>query len=128
MSKTVISTSKAPQAIGPYSQAVRAGNFLFLSGQLPASPVDGSISGDIKTQTRQVLENMRAVLEEGGSSLQDVVKTTVFVADLQDFAAMNEVYRQYFERDAPARSCVQAAAIPKGALLEVEAIACLSGD
>ncbi len=126
MIKIVIQTEKAPKAIGPYSQAIRCGDYLFVSGQLPVEPASGNISGDIKTQTHQVIKNMSAILLEAGASLQNVVKTTVFLKDLNDFAAMNEVYLQYFNRDPPARSCVQVAAIPKGALIEIECIAMLS--
>ncbi len=126
MIKIVIQTEKAPKAIGPYSQAIRCGDYLFVSGQLPVEPASGNITGDIKTQTHQVIKNMSAILLEAGASLQNVVKTTVFLKDLNDFAAMNEVYLQYFDRDPPARSCVQVVAIPKGALIEIECIAMLS--
>ena len=121
--KESISSPRAPKAIGPYSQAIKAGGFVFLSGQLPANPTNGEISGDIKAQTKQSLENIRAILSAADANLQSVVKTTVFLNDINDFAAMNEVYKQYFDHDPPARSCVQVAAIPKGALVEIEAIA-----
>ena len=121
--KESISSTRAPKAIGPYSQAIKAGGFVFLSGQLPANPANGEISGDIKAQTKQSLENIRAILAASDANLQSVVKTTVFLNDINDFAAMNEVYKQYFDHDPPARSCVQVAAIPKGALVEIEAIA-----
>jgi 2-iminobutanoate/2-iminopropanoate deaminase len=121
--KEAISSARAPKAIGPYSQAIKAGGFVFLSGQLPANPAGGEISGDIKAQTKQSLENIRAILSAADANLQNVVKTTVFLKDINDFAAMNEVYKQYFDHDPPARSCVQVAAIPKGALVEIEAIA-----
>ena len=121
--KESISSPRAPKAIGPYSQAIKAGGFVFLSGQLPANPANGEISGDIKAQTKQSLENIRAILAASDANLQSVVKTTVFLNDINDFAAMNEVYKQYFDHDPPARSCVQVAAIPKGALVEIEAIA-----
>jgi 2-iminobutanoate/2-iminopropanoate deaminase len=123
MSKTIVSTDKAPKAIGPYSQAVKIDNLLFISGQIPLNPVSGEISGDIKSQTRQVLENIKAILISTDGSLQDVVKTTVFLKDLADFSLMNEVYQEYFNRDAPARSTVGVSAIPKGSLIEIESIA-----
>lgn len=121
--KQAINSARAPKAIGPYSQAIKAGGFVFLSGQLPANPANGEISGDIKAQTKQSLENIRAILAAADANLQSVVKTTVFLQDINDFAAMNEVYKQYFDHDPPARSCVQVAAIPKGALVEIEVIA-----
>jgi 2-iminobutanoate/2-iminopropanoate deaminase len=126
MTKKAIKTEKAPKAIGPYSQAIRNGSFLFLSGQLPTDPLSGEISGDIKIQTHQVFKNMAAILSEAGASLKDLVKTTVFLKEISDFTAMNEVYKQYFDHDPPARSCVQVAAIPKGALIEIESIAILA--
>jgi 2-iminobutanoate/2-iminopropanoate deaminase len=125
MCKSVIKTEKAPKAIGPYSQAIRSGNWLFLSGQLPSDLLSGEINGDIKVQTAQVLRNISAILAEAGASLKDVVKTTVFLKDMSDFAAMNEVYAQYFKDEPPARACAQVAAIPKGALVEIESIAVL---
>jgi 2-iminobutanoate/2-iminopropanoate deaminase len=100
---------------------------LFLSGQLPADPVSGEISGDIKIQTHQVFKNISAILAEAGASLQDVVKTTVYLKDLAYFAAMNEIFSQYFGNDPPARACVQVAAIPRGALIEIESIAAVDG-
>jgi 2-iminobutanoate/2-iminopropanoate deaminase len=126
MSKNVIKTEKAPKAIGPYSQAIRNGELLFISGQLPADPFNNEIHGDIKVQTNQVFKNMAAILSEAGATLSDVVKTTVFLKDLNDFAVMNEVYKQYFDQDPPARSCVQVAGIPKGALIEIESIAVIN--
>jgi 2-iminobutanoate/2-iminopropanoate deaminase len=126
MAKKAIKSEKAPKAIGPYSQAIRCGDFLFLSGQLPADPVSGEINGDIKVQTNQVFKNTAAILMEAGSTLRDIVKTTVFLKDLNDFGAMNEVYKQYFDQEPPARSCVQVAAIPKGALIEMESIAVIN--
>ena len=123
MSNQFISSDKAPKAIGPYSQAIRNGDWLFLSGQIPADPVSGAIIGDIKAQTHQVFKNISAILAETGAGLQNVVKTTVFLQDLNDFAAMNEIYQSYFVKNPPARSCVQVVAIPKGALIEIEAIA-----
>jgi 2-iminobutanoate/2-iminopropanoate deaminase len=125
MPKRVIKTEKAPKAIGPYSQAIGSGEYLFISGQLPSDPLSGEISGDIRVQTDQVFKNIAAILTEAGAYLHDVVKTTVFLKDLNDFVAMNEVYNKYFLVDPPARSCVQVAGIPKGALIEIESIAIL---
>jgi 2-iminobutanoate/2-iminopropanoate deaminase len=122
--KTVVSSADAPAAIGPYSQAIEAGQLLFCSGQLPTVPKTGDLVGeDVSAQARQVLENMGAVLKAGGSSYARVVKTTVFLTDLNDFAAMNKVYGEFFPEASPARSTVQVAALPKGAKVEIEAIA-----
>lgn len=126
--KEILATNKAPQAIGPYSQGVvcGCGYFLFTSGQIPLDPVTGKIVGpDIKTQARQVLENLKAILEATGSSLKAVVKTTVYLADMANFSAMNEVYQEYFKDNPPARSTVQVSKLPKDALVEIEAIAIL---
>ena len=124
MEKIVISTTKAPGAVGPYSQAIKVGNFLFTSGQIPLDPATGSlVTGDIKKATERSLENLKAVLEEAGSSFDKVVKTTVFIVDMNDFAAVNEVYAKYFTKNTPARSCVQVAKLPKDALVEIELIA-----
>jgi 2-iminobutanoate/2-iminopropanoate deaminase len=123
MSKSIIKTANAPEAIGPYSQAVKTGNLLFVSGQIPINPKTGNIPGDIKEQTRQSLENLKAVLLAAGTSLPDVLKTTVFLKNLDDFSVMNDVYREYFPKDAPARSTVEVSRIPRGALVEIEAIA-----
>ena len=121
--KTIISTSKAPAAIGPYSQAVRKGDTLYLSGQIGMVPATGElVSADVKEQTGQALANMKAVLAEAGASPADVVKVTVFIVDMADFQAVNSVYSETFGSDAPARSCVAVAALPKGARVEVEAI------
>ncbi len=118
-----IHTEKAPAAVGPYSQAIACGNMLFTSGQIALDPVSGEVVGsDITTQSHQVLKNLDAVLVEAGTSMQNVVKTTCFVADMADFAAFNAVYEQYMV-SKPARSCVAAKALPKGVLVEVEAIA-----
>lgn len=118
-----IQTDKAPAAIGPYSQAIRNGNMIFTSGQIPLDPVSGDIVGsDIKTQTKQVLDNLAAVLEAAGAGFDQVVKTTCFLDDMVDFAAFNEVYQQYFTGTAPARSCVAVDRLPKDVLVEVEAI------
>lgn len=122
--KQVISTEKAPSAIGPYSQAIRIGNLVFCSGQIPIDPETGEfVSGGIKEQTEQVLKNLTAVLESAGATLQNVVKTTVFLADMNDFAAMNEVYAKFFSDNKPARSTVQAARLPRDAKVEIECIA-----
>jgi 2-iminobutanoate/2-iminopropanoate deaminase len=123
MSKQIIRTDKAPKAIGPYSQAVKIGNLVFVSGQLPINPADGEIKGDIKAQTGQALENVRAVLGAAGASMENVVKTTVFLKDLSHFGGMNEIYALYFKDNAPARVCVEVSRIPKDALVEIEAIA-----
>ncbi len=124
MEKVVISTNKAPAAIGPYSQAIKMGNLVFLSGQIPIIPATGEIvRGDIKVQTRQVLENLKHVLEAAGSSLDKVVKTTIFMKDLNDYTAVNDVYKEFFSNKPPARAAVQAARLPKDAGVEIEAIA-----
>jgi 2-iminobutanoate/2-iminopropanoate deaminase len=122
--KRAISSPDAPKAIGPYSQAVRAGQLLFLSGQVPIDPATGlMVDGDIAAQTRRVFENLGAVLKAGGRSFADVVRTTVFLADMNDFAAMNEVYGQYFKEPYPARATVQVARLPKDSKVEIDLIA-----
>ena len=122
--KKVISTPNAPAAIGPYSQAVAANGFLFVSGQIPIDPATGAfVPGGIQEQTRRSLENGKAILAQAGMTLDQVIKTTVFLSDIQDFAAMNEIYAQYFAADCPARSAVQVANLPKGAMVEIEMIA-----
>jgi 2-iminobutanoate/2-iminopropanoate deaminase len=122
--KKIISTSEAPAAIGPYSQAVRSGNFLFCSGQIPLDPKSGQIvPGDIAAQTRRVLDNVGAVLKAEGLTFENVVKTTIFLTDLGDFQTVNETYGSYFKRQPPARSTVQVSALPKGAKVEIEVIA-----
>ena len=122
--KKIISTSDAPSAIGPYSQAVRSGSFLFCSGQIPLDPKSGQIvPGDIAAQTRRVLDNIGAVLEAEDLTFEHVVKTTIFLTNLGDFQTVNEVYDSYFKQDPPARSTIQAAALPKGANVEIEVIA-----
>ena len=125
MDTQVIATAKAPPAIGPYSQAKRVGDFLFTAGQVAIDPNTPGrlVPGGIKEQTEQVLKNLSAVLEAGSSQLQDVLKTTVFMADLSEFAAMNEVYAQFFKHNPPARSTVQVAALPLGARVEIEVVA-----
>jgi 2-iminobutanoate/2-iminopropanoate deaminase len=120
----IIQTDRAPQAIGPYSQAIRANGFVFASGQIPLDPVTMQIvDGDIRTQTDRVLNNVKAVLEAAGSSIERVVKTTVFLADMNDFAAMNEIYATFFSTTKPARSTVQAARLPRDVQIEIEVIA-----
>ena len=121
--KQTIVTDKAPAAIGPYSQAVHLNGTLFVSGQLPVDPVTGAIPDDIEAQTRQALQNIGAILEAAGLSFNDVVRTTVLLADMADFAAMNAVYAEFFKQEKPARVCFQAAALPKNALVEIDAIA-----
>ena len=122
--KDIIATDRAPQAIGPYSQAIRAGNLVFASGQIPIDPATGEfVAGGITEQTEQVLRNLSAVFEAAGLGLAQVVKTTVFLADMDDFAAMNEVYGRFFAQQPPARATVQAARLPRDARVEIEAIA-----
>lgn len=119
-----ISTTNAPAAIGPYSQAIKMGELVFVSGQLPIDPATGAFAeGGIKELTRQSLTNMKAILDEAGTSMANVVKTTVFLADMNDFAAMNEVYAEFFAAPFPARSAVAVKTLPKGALVEIECIA-----
>ena len=122
--KQALSSTSAPKAIGPYSSALRAGNLLFISGQVPADPSTGQmIAGDIAAQTRRVLDNIGALLQAGGLTFSDVVRTTVYLADMDDFPAMNEVYATYFNAPAPARATVQAARLPKDARVEIDLIA-----
>ena len=124
MNKTVISTPNAPAAIGPYSQAVRIGDLLYTSGQIPLDPATGTlVEGDIAVQARQSLSNVKAILEAAGADMSAVVKTTVFLKNMDDFAAMNEVYAQFFAEPYPARSAVQVAKLPKDVLVEIEAVA-----
>lgn len=123
MSKKVVSTEKAPAAIGPYSQGIRIGDKLFTSGQLPINPSTGELIGEIKAATGQSLENVKAILESEGFRMEDVIKTTVFLKDMDDFAAMNEVYATFFTSNPPARSAVQVAKLPKDAVVEIEVIA-----
>ena len=124
--KEIVATERAPRAIGPYSQAVRSGNFLFASGQIPIDPATGEfVAGGITEQTEQVMRNVSAILEAAGAGLQQVVKTTVFLADMDDFTAMNEVYGRFFGEDPPARATVQAARLPRDARVEIEVIAIL---
>lgn len=123
MARTIISTGDAPQAIGPYSQAVAVDGLLFCSGQIPLTPAGDLVEGDITAQTRQALSNLRGLLAAGGSSLEQVVKTTVFLADMAEFAAMNVVYAEFFGSNPPARSTVQVARLPRDVRVEIEAIA-----
>jgi len=124
MGKKVIQTEKAPKAIGPYSQAIQAGNFLFLSGQIPLDPKTGElVKGDIRKQTQQVLENIKGVLESQGLGMEDIVKVTIFLKDIGNFNQVNEVYATYFPSSPPARSTVEVAKLPRDADIEIEAIA-----
>ncbi len=127
MIKRSIQTEKAPAAIGPYSQAIRIGDFLYTSGQIALDPESGIfLSGKIEEETEQTLKNISAILQEGGLSLENVVKTTVYLSDLNHFSQMNQVYEKYFSKTKPARACVQVAALPKGAKIEIDAIAICS--
>ena len=124
--KEIVATERAPRAIGPYSQAVRAGNLLFCSGQIPIDPATGEfVSGGVAEQTEQVMRNLSAVLEAAGADLNQVVKTTVFLAEMDDFTVMNEVYGRFFGGNPPARATVQAARLPRDAKVEIEAMAVL---
>lgn len=127
--REIIKTSNAPAAIGPYSQAVKvsSGKMIFTAGQIPLDPAIGQVvEGDIKVQTRRVMENIKSILEAADATLQDVVKTTVFMTDLGDFQAMNEVYGEYFASHPPARSTVEVKALPRGAQVEIETVAIIS--
>ncbi len=124
--KRIVKTNKAPEAIGPYSQGVIAGNFMFISGQIAIDPDKNEmIVGTIEQETEQVLKNIGAILNEAGLSYDNVVKTTVYLTDLNDFVKMNEVYARFFKTNPPARSAIQVSKLPKGAKIEIEAIACL---
>jgi 2-iminobutanoate/2-iminopropanoate deaminase len=123
MKKQIITCKQAPAAVGPYSQAVVAGPFVFVSGQIPMNLQGEMVQGDIVVKTVQVLENLKAILATAGLSLNDVVKTTVFLADMADFAEMNRVYGEFFPNNPPARSTIQVAALPKNAAVEIEAVA-----
>ena len=127
MNKELINTDQAPAAIGPYAQAIKANGFIFSSGQIPIDPATGDIvSGGIEAQAARVLDNLTAVLSAAGLGLKDVVKTTVFIKDMNDFPALNAIYAQYFSEPYPARSCVEVARLPKDVLVEIEAVAVCS--
>ena len=127
--KKIISTNEAPAAIGPYSQAVRCGRFLFCSGQIPLNPESGQVvTGDIATQTRRVMDNIESILRIEGMTFDSIVKTTIFLTNLGDFQTVNETYGSYFKQDPPARSTVQVSALPRGANVEIEVIAAASAD
>lgn len=122
--KKVISTDKAPQAIGPYSQAIEFNNMIFTSGVIPINPETNElVTGTIEVQAEQAIKNLAALLKESGSSTDNVIKTTIFIKDMNDFAKVNEIYASYFTKDCPARSCVEVARLPKDVLIEIEAIA-----
>jgi len=124
--REAVSTPSAPQAIGPYSQGIKAGGLLFVSGQIPLDPATGAlVDGDIAAQTHRVFANLKAILEAGGSSLDHVVRSTVYLADMDDFTAMNAVYGTYFSAPAPARATIQAVRLPKDARIEIDVIASL---
>ena len=117
-----ISTTNAPAAIGPYSQAIKVGNMLFTSGQIPVDPATGNIPDGVEAQAKQALTNIKNLIEASGADISNVIKTTVFIADMNDFAVINEIYSQFFTKPYPARSCVEVARLPKDVLLEIEAI------
>lgn len=122
--KKIIATNKAPQAIGPYSQAIESNGMLYVSGQIPLIPETGEmVEGNIEVQTARVLENLKAILEAAGATLEDVVKTTVYLTDIGNFAMVNAIYGKYFEKDCPARVCVEVSHLPKDALVEIDVIA-----
>ncbi len=123
--RKVISTDNAPAAIGPYSQAVRFGPMVYVSGQIPVDPATGAIPTDVQEQTHQSLKNVQAILKAAGGDLKHVLKTTVFIKDMNDFGKINEVYGQYFPENPPARACVEAARLPKDVLVEIEAVAAI---
>ncbi len=127
--KKIIHTENAPAAVGPYSQAIVANGFVFTAGQIALIPAEGKLlDGDVQAQARQVLQNLQAVLEAAGTSLNNVVKTTVFLADINDFLAVNEIYGEFFSENPPARSAFEVANLPLGALVEIEAVALLPSD
>ncbi len=129
MNKQIISTTNAPAAIGPYNQAIKTGDLLITSGQIPLDPDTGEVVGhDIRTQTERVMQNLKAVLAAGDATLDNVIKTTCFLNDMNDFVQFNEVYQRYFEGDAPARSCVAVERLPKDVLVEVEAMALVNSN
>ena len=120
--KQQINTAAAPAAIGPYSQAIKVGNMLFTSGQIPVDPATGNIPDGVEAQAKQALTNIKNLIEASGADISNVIKTTVFIADMNDFAVINEIYSQFFTKPYPARSCVEVARLPKDVLLEIEAI------
>jgi len=121
--RTIINTDKAPQAIGPYSQAVKAGQFLFVSGQIPINVQTGElVKGDIQAETREVLENLKAIIEAAGAQMKDIIKTTIFLKDMNNFALVNETYGGYFQIEPPARACVEVSRLPKDVNVEIEAV------
>lgn len=127
MERQIISTTEAPSAIGPYSQAVQAGGLLFVSGQIPIDPASGElVQGGVEAETHQVLNNLKAILEAAGSSLEKVVKATLFIADMNQFGTINAIYAEYFQTDPPARACVEVARLPKDVQIEIEAVALVS--
>lgn len=121
--KKVISTTNAPAAIGPYSQAIEVNGMIYTSGQIPVNPADGQVPDGIEAQAEQVMKNVKNLLEAAGTSMENVVKTTVFIKDMEDFGKINAIYAKYFEGDCPARSCVEVARLPKDVLMEMEAVA-----
>jgi len=121
--KKIVQTDSAPKAIGPYSQAIRVGDFLFASGQIAINPATGELVEGIEAQTRQAMENVKNILVAEGMDLSDVIKTTIFLTDMNNFATVNEIYGGYFEQNPPARSCVEISKLPKGALIEIEVVA-----
>lgn len=123
MKKEIISTTNAPSAIGPYSQGIKIGELVYTSGQIPVNPETGEMETDIKKATERSMKNVKAILEAAGTSLENIIKTSIFVKDMNDFAAVNEVYATFFKDAPPARSCVEVARLPKDAVIEIEAIA-----
>lgn len=123
MDKVIINTQKAPAAIGPYSQAVKVGNLMFISGQIPIDPATGDVvKGDVQTQAKQCIKNLQAICEAANTTLQNIVKTTVFVKDMAQFGQVNETYGEFFKEEPPARACVEVSGLPKNVLVEIEAI------
>lgn len=126
--KEVIQTDNAPEAIGPYSQAIKAGNLLFISGQIPIDPVTGDlVVTSIEAETKQVLENFKAIVEKANGTLKDVVKTTIFIKNMEQFTTINDIYGQYFTEEPPARACVEVARLPKDVNIEIEGVVLLKG-
>lgn len=123
MNREIISTTNAPSAIGPYSQGVKVGNIIYTSGQIPVDPQTGELETDIKKATKRSMENVKAILAEAGTTLDNIIKTTIFLKNMDDFAAVNEIYGSYFKENPPSRSCVEVARLPKDAVIEIEAIA-----